>query len=134
METKLEKQAQGFEDDLEGITLLKIEQEQRAIRAEEALRKTKSNNAVAAERVQERFQRLSVEMSSKIDENEKVAMKAVAETNDLRMKKRVVEEILQKATEELGLMKEHYEEKLASRAFEPKRYESKTNRADVTGT
>lgn len=112
METKLEKQAQGFEDDLEGITLLKIEQEQRAIRAEEALRKTKSNNAVAAERVQERFQRLSVEMSSKIDENEKVAMKAVAEANDLRMKKRVVEDILQKATEELGLMKEQYEEKL----------------------
>ncbi|XP_058181933.1 uncharacterized protein LOC131300231 [Rhododendron vialii] len=112
LETKLEKQAQGFEDDLEGITLLKIEQEQRAIRAEEALRKTKSNNAVAAERVQERFQRLSVEMSSKIDENEKAAVKAVAEANDLRMKKRVVEEILQKATEELGLMKEQYEEKL----------------------
>lgn len=112
LEKKLEKQAQCFEDDLEGITLLKIEQEQRAIRAEEALRKSTSNNAVAAERIQEEFRRLSAEMSSKFEENEKVTIKAVAEANDLRMQKKVVEEILQKANEEFGLMKEQYEEEL----------------------
>ncbi|KAI8006371.1 hypothetical protein LOK49_LG07G00431 [Camellia lanceoleosa] len=112
LEKELEKQAQGFEDDLEGITLAKIEQEQRAIQAEEALRKTRSNNAIAAEQIQEEFRRLSVTMTSKFDENEKLTMKAVTEANDLHQQKSAVEEMLQKANEELDLMKEQYEVKL----------------------
>uniref|UniRef100_A0A5B7C0I2 Putative myosin-3 n=1 Tax=Davidia involucrata TaxID=16924 RepID=A0A5B7C0I2_DAVIN len=112
LEKELEKQAQGFEDDLEAMGCAKVEQEQRAIRAEEALRKTRWNNANAAERLQEEFRRLSVEMASKLDENEKLAMKAVTEANDLRLQKRVLEEMLQKANEELGLIKDQYEVKL----------------------
>ncbi|KAL7003369.1 hypothetical protein U1Q18_004526 [Sarracenia purpurea var. burkii] len=112
LEKELDKQAQGFQDDLRHITLAKIEQEQRAILAEEALRKTRSNYAIEAERVQEEFRRLSEEMASKVDENEKMAMKAVTEANDLRLQRRVLEEMLQKANEELGLIKEQYEVKL----------------------
>ncbi|KAJ9679372.1 hypothetical protein PVL29_021336 [Vitis rotundifolia] len=112
LEKELEKQAQGFEDDLEGMTHAKIEQEQRAIRAEETLRKTRWNNAQSAERLQEEFRRISVEMTSKFDENEKVAMKAVTEANDLRVQKRILEEMLQKANEEIGLIKDQYDVKL----------------------
>ncbi|KAL6321649.1 hypothetical protein AAG906_025481 [Vitis piasezkii] len=112
LEKELEKQAQGFEDDLEAMTRAKIEQEQRAIRAEETLRKTRWNNAQSAERLQEEFRRISVEMTSKFDENEKVAMKAVTEANDLRVQKRILEEMLQKANEEIVLIKDQYDVKL----------------------
>ncbi|KAL5811192.1 hypothetical protein ACOSQ4_027760 [Xanthoceras sorbifolium] len=102
----LEKQAQEFEDDLDGLTRAKTEQEQRAIRAEEALRKTRWKNAVTAERLQDEFKKLSVEMASKLDENDKVVMKALAEANELRMQKKVLEEMLQKAKDELDLIKD----------------------------
>ncbi|XAR71721.1 hypothetical protein NMG60_11018120 [Bertholletia excelsa] len=112
LEMDLEKQAKALEDDLESITVAKIEQEQRAIRAEEALRKTKSNNAIAAERHQEEFRRLSLEMSSKFDENERLTTLAVTEANDLRLQKRVLEEMLQKTDDELSIIKEQYEVKV----------------------
>ncbi|XP_057508718.1 uncharacterized protein LOC130791557 [Actinidia eriantha] len=124
LEKELDMRAQCFEDDLESITLSKIEQEQRAIRAEEDLRKTRSNNAIAAERIQEEFRRLSMEMSSKFEENERLAMKAVAEADGLRLQKGVLEENLQKANEELGLMKEQYEVKL----------QELSNQKDLTST
>ena len=108
LEKELEKRAQGFEDDLETMMHAKIEQEQRAIRAEETLRKTRWNNAQSAERLQEEFRRISVEMTSKFDENEKVAMKAVTEANDLRVQKRILEEKLQRTNEEIGLVKDQY--------------------------
>ncbi|KAK9293290.1 hypothetical protein L1049_021282 [Liquidambar formosana] len=112
LEKELEKQAEGFEVDLEAMTHTKIEQEQRAIRAEETLRKTRLNNANTAERLQEEFRRLSVEMASKFDENEKLAMNALTEANELRQQKSILEEMLQKANEELGLVNDQYEVKL----------------------
>ncbi|MCI31141.1 myosin-6-like, partial [Trifolium medium] len=59
LEEELEKQTQGFEADLDAVTHDKVEQEQRAIRAEEALRNTRLKNANTAERLQEEFRRLS---------------------------------------------------------------------------
>lgn len=112
LEKEMDQQAQGFEEDLEAMTQAKIEQEQRAIRAEEALRKTRWKNAVTAERLQEEFKRLSVEMNSKFDENEKMAVKAVAEANELRQQKRTLEEMLQKANEEVRLITDQNEVKL----------------------
>ncbi|KAI6696301.1 hypothetical protein NL676_016420 [Syzygium grande] len=103
LEKEIDKQAQGFEEDLEAMTQAKVELEQRAIRAEEALRKTRWNNAVAAERLQEEFRRLSVEMTSKLDEHEKLTVKAVNEANEVRQQKESLEEMLQKANEELRL-------------------------------
>ncbi|KAM7494497.1 hypothetical protein LguiB_029106 [Lonicera macranthoides] len=109
LENELEKQTRDFEDDLEAVTEAKVEQEQRAIRAEEDLRRTRWSNSNAAERLQEEFKRLSVEMASKFDENEKLA-------NDLRTQKTVLEEKLQKAKEdwerELASVRKEAEEKL----------------------
>ncbi|OWM79532.1 hypothetical protein CDL15_Pgr022944 [Punica granatum] len=104
LEKEMDQQAREFEQELDAMTRAKIEQEQRAIGAEEALRKTRWKNAVAAERLQEEFKRLSVEMTSKFDENEKMAAKAVAESDELRQQKRTLEEMLQKANEEVRLV------------------------------
>ncbi|KAK6155719.1 hypothetical protein DH2020_009967 [Rehmannia glutinosa] len=115
LQKELEKQAQIFEEDLEAVTELKVEQEQRAIRAEEALRKTRWSNANAAERLQEEFKQISAEMSLKIEENEKLAQEAVTEANDLRQKNEVLEELLQKAKEELQIIRDQYERILRER-------------------
>lgn len=112
LEKDMDQQAQRFEEDLEAMTQAKVDQEQRAIRAEEALRKTRWRNAVTAEKLQEEFKRLSVEMTSKFDENEKIAVKAVAEANELRQQKRTLEELLQKANEEIRLITDQNEVKL----------------------
>lgn len=112
LEEELEKQTQEFEADLEAVTRARVEQEQRAIQAEEALRKTRLKNATAAEKLQEEFRRLSMQMASTFDANEKVAMKALAESSELRMQKVQLEEMLQKANEEVQSITDGYESKL----------------------
>nr|GMD76815.1 nucleoprotein TPR-like isoform X2 [Ipomoea batatas] len=112
LEEELEKQAQGFEADLEALSRDKVEQEQRAIRAEEALRKTRWQNANTAEKLQEEFKRLSVQMTSTFEANEKLAIKALAEANELRLQKTHLEEMLQTSSEELESVTEHYEARL----------------------
>ncbi|KAM1024878.1 hypothetical protein ACFX15_037421 [Malus domestica] len=112
LEEELEKQAQIFEADLEAVTCAKVEQEQRAIRAEEALRKTRSKNANTAERLQEEFRRLSVQMASTFDANEKVALKAMTEASELCAQKSQLEEMLQKTKDELQEVRNDYETRL----------------------
>ncbi|KAL0393520.1 UNVERIFIED_CONTAM: hypothetical protein Slati_4318200 [Sesamum latifolium] len=112
LEEELENQSQGFEADLEALMCSKVEQEQRAIRAEEALRKTRWQNANTAERLQEEFRKLSVQMASTFEANEKLATKAVAEANELRLQKSHLEEMIQKASEEHQSVKEDYESRL----------------------
>ncbi|XP_042505705.1 intracellular protein transport protein USO1-like isoform X2 [Macadamia integrifolia] len=112
LEEELVKQAQGFEADLDAVIHAKVEQEQRAIRAEEALRKTRWNNANTAEQLQEDFRRLSIQMASTFDANEKLAKKALKETGELRLQKGHLEEMLEKANEELTFIKDEYEAKL----------------------
>ncbi|KAK8584297.1 hypothetical protein V6N13_109683 [Hibiscus sabdariffa] len=114
LEEELEKQAQVFERDLESITQKKVEQEQRAIRAEEALRTTRLKNANTAERLQEEFQRLSMQIASTFGANEKVATSALAEASALRLQKNQLEEMLKKAKEELESVREDYEWKLSN--------------------
>lgn len=107
LEDDLENQAHGFEADVEDLMRAKVEQEQRAIRAEENLRKVKLQNANTAGKLQEEFRRLSTEMSSAFQENENAAMKAMDEANQLRVEKRHLEEMLKKVQEE-------YEDKLVN--------------------
>ncbi|KAK6783298.1 hypothetical protein RDI58_021095 [Solanum bulbocastanum] len=109
LEEELEKQAQEFEADLSLLTRDKVEQEQRAIRAEEALRKTRWQNASTAERLQEEFKRLTVQMSSTFEANEKLASKAMNEANEFRLKKMHLENMLRKLSEELQSIKGHHE-------------------------
>ncbi|KAI3822199.1 hypothetical protein L1987_09784 [Smallanthus sonchifolius] len=112
LERALEDQAQGFEADIEDLINAKVEQEQRAIRAEESLRKIKLQNVNTAERLQEEFRRLSTQMNSSFEANEKVAMKAMDEANQLRVEKRHLEEMVKKVKQDLDSLNVHYEEKL----------------------
>ncbi|KDP25462.1 hypothetical protein JCGZ_20618 [Jatropha curcas] len=112
LEDELEKQFQGFEADLEAVTSAKIMQEQRAIKAEEALRKTRWKNANTAERLQEEFKKLSMQMASTFDANERVAMKALAEADELRLQKSQFEEMLQQTNKDLLSVRDDYETKL----------------------
>ncbi|XP_010441281.1 PREDICTED: myosin-11-like isoform X2 [Camelina sativa] len=112
MEEEFEKQAQIFEGDIEAVTRAKVEQEQRAIEAEEALRKTRWKNASVAGKIQDEFKRISEQMSSTLAANEKVTMKAMSETRELRMQKRQLEELLMNANDELRANKDEYEAKL----------------------
>ncbi|KAI3707025.1 hypothetical protein L6452_25186 [Arctium lappa] len=109
LEKDLEDQGRGFEADLEDLMNAKVEQEQRAIRAEENLRKMRMQNANTAERLQEEFRRLSAQMTSTFEANEKVATKAMAEANQLRVEKRHLEE---KVKQDLDCITARYEEKL----------------------
>ncbi|GER44555.1 myosin heavy chain-related protein [Striga asiatica] len=102
LEEELERRARGFEEDLEGLTQARVEQEQRAIRAEEALKRMRWKNANTAERLQEEFRRLSVQMASTFEANEKLATKAMAEANELRFEKVRLEEMLRLEIEEKG--------------------------------
>ncbi|XP_057415984.1 uncharacterized protein LOC130710662 [Lotus japonicus] len=112
LQEELEKQAQGFEADIDDVMREKVEQEQRAIRAEEALQKTRCKNANTAERLQEEFKRLSMQMASTFDANEKATMKAFTEASELRGHKRLLEGMLHKVKEELQSVKVDYEVKL----------------------
>ncbi|KAK6947762.1 NT-type C2 domain [Dillenia turbinata] len=112
LEEELEMQALGFEADLEALTQAKVEQEQKAIRAEETLRKTRWQNASTAEKLQEEFKRLSTQMASTFDANEKLAMKAMTEAGELRLQKCGLEKMLWKAHEELQSARDDYEAKL----------------------
>ncbi|CAA0831542.1 Myosin heavy chain-related protein [Striga hermonthica] len=107
LEEELERQARGFEADLEGLTRARVEQEQRAIRAEEALERMRWKNANTAERLQEEFRRLSVQMASTFTANEKLAAKAMAEANELRFEKVRLEELLRKARKENESIEAH---------------------------
>lgn len=112
MEEELEKQAHIFEADIEAVTRAKVEQEQRAIEAEEALRKTRWKNASVAGKIQDEFKRISEQMSFTFAANEKMTKKAMAETHELRMQKRQLEELLVNANDELQANRVEYEAKL----------------------
>ncbi|KAG7658277.1 NT-type C2 domain [Arabidopsis suecica] len=112
LEEEMEKQAQVFEADIDAVTRGKVEQEQRAIQAEETLRKTRWKNASVAGKLQDEFKRLSEQMDSMFTSNEKMAMKAMTEANELRMQKRQLEEMIKNANDELRANQAEYEAKL----------------------
>ncbi|KAI3522554.1 hypothetical protein L1887_00425 [Cichorium endivia] len=112
LEKDLEDQENGFEADIEELMNEKVKQEQRAIQAEESLRKMKIQNANTAEKLQEDFRRLSTQMNSSFEANEKVAMKAMDEANQLRIEKRYLEEMVKKVKQDLECISGHHEEKM----------------------
>lgn len=113
LEEELESREKEFEADLEAVTREKIELEKRAIRAEETLRKMQLRNASTAQKLQEEFRRLSLQMASMFDENEKAALRAMKEVSDLRKEKNRIEELLGKADEEIQSVRRSYEEEVA---------------------
>ncbi|KAL9225311.1 hypothetical protein vseg_001253 [Gypsophila vaccaria] len=102
---ELERQATEFEDDFKIMSSDRVDLEKRALRAEENLRKTKLDHASAAQKLQAEFRELSEELASKFNENEELTVKAETEASELRDHVTVLEEHLQKATEEIELIK-----------------------------
>ena len=101
LKKEVEDQARAFEEDMETMMREKTEQEQRAIKAEENLRKTRWKNAIAAERLQEKCKRLSLEMESKLSEHENLTAKTLAEANELRVQNKNLEEMREKEQREM---------------------------------
>ncbi|KAG1355093.1 trichohyalin [Cocos nucifera] len=112
LEKELQSQADALEADIATLTQAKVELEKRAIKAEEALRKTRWNNASTAEQLQEEFKRLSEQMTSTFHANEKLVMQTLKEASELRLQKSEVEELLEKTKEELALVKGQYHVKI----------------------
>ncbi|KAI4367898.1 hypothetical protein MLD38_016524 [Melastoma candidum] len=112
LEKEIDRRGEEFVSDLEAVTCTKVEQERRAIQAEQALAKLRRNNVDTAERLQEEFRRLFEQMASTFDANEKLAMRSLAEVGDLRAQKDQLEEMLRKANAEMHLVRNGYEQKL----------------------
>ncbi|XP_020239866.2 early endosome antigen 1 isoform X2 [Cajanus cajan] len=108
----LEKQAEKIEEDFHAMKCAKLEQEARAIQAEETLIKTRHDNGLTCQHFQDEYRSLSVEMTLKVEENEKKTMEAYAEADELRKQKKHTEEMLQKCNQELGLITNQNELKL----------------------
>ncbi|XP_038978956.1 polyamine-modulated factor 1-binding protein 1-like isoform X2 [Phoenix dactylifera] len=100
LEKEFEEQAEAFEADLATVMHAKVEQEQRAIQAEEALRRTRWRNANTAERLYEEFKRLSAQMSFSFSMNEKLFMQALTKTSELHLQKCYPEEPQKRTREE----------------------------------
>lgn len=112
LEDELENQAQGFIADLEALTRAKLEQEQRAIKAEDSLRKILWQNSSTAAQLQEELKKLSVQIVSTFEANETLASKAINEANQLRMQKNHLEEKVRLASDSHRLVKEKYDARL----------------------
>ncbi|MFS7916676.1 putative NT-type C2 domain-containing protein [Helianthus anomalus] len=112
LEEVLKNQAHEIETDFKELMRSKIEQEQRAIRAEDDLRKMKLQNVSAATRLQDELRRLSQKMASTFEVNEKAAVNATNEANKLRVEKQVLEDTLVKVTRDLQDLGDRCHEKL----------------------
>lgn len=112
LEKEIKEQNEAFETEMASLMDQKIEQEKRAINAEEALRKARLNSSEAAERLQEEFKTLYTQVASMFDSNEKLVSEARREANDLRARKMEMEEHLKKKKEELGSVHSQYKVKI----------------------
>ncbi|PUZ38380.1 hypothetical protein GQ55_9G191700 [Panicum hallii var. hallii] len=112
LDNELQTQAKKFEADIAEIMSAKVEQEQRAIKAEESLRKIRWNNATTAERLQEEFKVLSSQVTSAFSANERHLLQARKEVAELQLQKSQLEELLQKAQGDLGSFQDQHRVKV----------------------
>ncbi|KAM3408919.1 hypothetical protein ACQJBY_001763 [Aegilops geniculata] len=112
LENELQEQSQRLEADIAEVLAAKVEQEQRAIKAEESLRKARWNNATTAERLQEEFKSLSSQVSSAFSANERLLVQARKEAAELQLQKSQLEELLQKAHEDATSVQEQHRVKI----------------------
>lgn len=108
LENEIERLTEAFQADLEIISRDKIEQEKRAIRAEEALRKTRSSNCDTAGQIQAEFKRLTAQMSSAFYMNEKLVMDALKESRELQLQKCQLEDMWEKTKKELDSVRHQH--------------------------
>lgn len=124
LEREFKKQTREYHDELSAIKYANVQLEKMTIEAKEVLSKTRWKNAIKAVSLQERSKKFSMEMASKLSDNENRIIKAVKEINELRLQKIVLKEMLQKSKEESRRNRERSEEKLHDLSFQ---LELKTN-------
>lgn len=112
LEREIKEQNEAFETEMASLMDQKVEQEKRAINAEETLRKARWSSSETAERLQEEFKTLYTQVTSMFDSNEKLVLEARREANELRAQKMEIEEHLKKQKEELGLVHSQYKVKI----------------------
>ncbi|KAK8946157.1 hypothetical protein KSP40_PGU000381 [Platanthera guangdongensis] len=96
LKKELQEQYKSYEASVEEIMKAKLEEEKRAAQAEDTLKLTISNNADIAERLQEEFITLAGEISSTFHMNEKLAIQAMTEANEIHLQKCHLENHLEK--------------------------------------
>ncbi|XP_078427485.1 uncharacterized protein LOC144699996 [Wolffia australiana] len=99
LKADLERQAEAFDADQTALTSAKVEQEKKGIELGEALRKAKRKNVMMYEYLIEEIERLSGQMFAMFGKNEKLAVQALAEVSQLRLRNSHLEEALRKAGE-----------------------------------
>ncbi|KQJ97362.1 cingulin isoform X3 [Brachypodium distachyon] len=112
LENELQAQSKRLEADIAEVLAAKVEQEKRAIKAEESLRKARWNNATTAERLQEEFKSLSSQVSSAFSANERLLVQARKEAAELQLQKSQLEELVQKAHEDIASVQEQHRMKI----------------------
>ncbi|GAB2294037.1 hypothetical protein Dimus_028253 [Dionaea muscipula] len=112
LKQELKKQAHGYEADICEMAKSKVEQEQKVLKAQEELKQIKLNYAAAAKQLQEDFGKLSEDIVSKLNENEKLTVKAQCEANNLRLQINALQKDLQKANNEITSIKHLYDLKV----------------------
>ncbi|CAM0956549.1 unnamed protein product [Alopecurus aequalis] len=112
LENELQEQSKRLEADIAEVLSAKVAQEQRAIKAEEALRKARWNNATTAERLQDEFKSLSSQVSSAFSANERLLVQARKEAAELQLQKSQLEELLQKSQEDTVSVQEQHRMKI----------------------
>ncbi|CAL9780965.1 unnamed protein product [Musa acuminata subsp. burmannicoides] len=108
LEKELQTQAESFESDADTLMQAKVEQEKKAIQAEQALRKTQWNNANTAERLHEELTKLSSQVSSVFYDNEKIVKQALKEASELRSQRSHLEKMLEETKENLVSLRGQY--------------------------
>lgn len=111
LEKELEKQAEAYEAELATTILAKVEQEQKAIRAEEELNNCRWTNAKSVEQLQIEFKRLASQLSTTVYANEDLVMKTLEESRDLKLEKSYMAELLDKKNEELSSLQRQHQVK-----------------------
>ncbi|QCD94838.1 hypothetical protein DEO72_LG5g2927 [Vigna unguiculata] len=112
LKREMKVQEEDYKKDFQAMKCAKLEQEERAIQAEETLIKTIHNNDLACQRFEDEYRSLSAEMTLKAEENEKKVMEAYAEADELQKQNKLMEEVLQKCNQELRLITNQNELKL----------------------
>ncbi|KAJ3682202.1 hypothetical protein LUZ60_014775 [Juncus effusus] len=105
LEKEIREQYEDFEREFARLMDEKVEQEKRAIKAEEELREVRWSNGEMGERLQDEFKSLYTQVTSIFDSNEKLVC-------ELRVQKREVEEKLERSREELESVSKGYQGKI----------------------
>ncbi|KAL0913558.1 hypothetical protein M5K25_017023 [Dendrobium thyrsiflorum] len=112
LKKELQEQSRAYEANLEDIMKAKLQEEKRATQAEEILQLTISNNVNIAEKLQEEFITLAREISSTFHINEKIAIQALAEANEMQSQKCHLENLLDQTKEDFNMLQHGYDVKL----------------------